>query len=157
MANLYQRPGSKSMFAFLQWLRLNVEEWSIWVFFQKINCIYMSGRIGRCVTKLLLASGMSNLISCHKYFLKKKKKDLRNTPVQTQCRPFQHQLSVTVESCTTVPCAQYQEVMGILHCSPLCLQCDGEPFPLRFLLGGRGRIVGGSSVCVRSLERRHVY
>lgn len=113
---------------------------------KKLTAFTCPGRIGQCVHKLLLASGMSNLISCHKYPLKKKK-DFRNMPVQTQCRPFQHQLSVAVGNQPRGPQCPVPAGHGHPHRSFLQPQCAGI-IPLGFLLGGRGRAVGGGSVCV---------
>lgn len=76
-------------------------------------------------------------------------------PVQTQCRPFQHQLSVAARDQHRGPQCPVPAGHGHPRCSCPRPHCEGV-IPLAFLLGGRGRIVGGSSVCVHSLERRHV-
>lgn len=147
MVILYHSPGSRWVFAFLQGLRLNVKSLP-----SKVACVTCQAKAGQCVPKPLLVSGMSNLISCHKYFIwsKKKKKTFQICPVQTQCRPFQHSSAV----------------MGKQPCSPRgpfpwasspCLVW-GKVTHLGFLLGGRGRIVGGScSLCAESLDKKHVY
>ena len=71
-------------------------------------------------------------------------------PVQTQCRPLQHQCSVAVGN-------QHQKVMDIPTVLLFIPSMRESHSPGGFLLGGRGRIVGGSPVCVHSLERRNVY
>lgn len=67
--------------------------------------------------------------------------------VQTQCIPFQHQLSVAVGSQDRSPQCPIPAGHGHPRCSLLHPQCEGA-IPLGFLLGGRSRSVGGSSgVC----------
>lgn len=153
MVILYHRPGSRWVFAFLQGLRLNVKSLP-----SKVDCVTCQAKAGQCVPKPLLVSGMSNLISCHKYFIwREKKKTFQICPVQTQCRPFQHSSAVMGKQ----PCSPRGPILGghghPHGASSPCL-VGGKVTHWGFLLGGRGRIVGGRcSLCAESLDKKHVY
>ena len=93
---------------------------------KKLTAFTCPGRIGQCIHKLLLASGMSNLISCYKYSLKK---DFRNMPIQTWCRAFQHQLSAAVGNQHRRPRCPVPGGHGHPRCSFLHPPCEGVIFP----------------------------
>ena len=120
---------------------------------KKLTAFTCPGRIGQCIHKLLLASGMSNLISCYKYSFKKTSEICQFKP---GAEPSNTSSLRQWETSTAGPSAQSQEVMGI-PAVPFFILRVRESFSRESLLGGRGRAVGGNSVCVHSLERRHVY
>lgn len=152
MVILYHRPGSRWVFAFLQGLRLNVKSLP-----SKVDCVTCRAKAGQCVPKPLLVSGMSNLISCHKYFIWREKKDFSNMPSSNSVQTLPVQLCGDGKTALQSPWPNTGRSWASPWASSPCLVW-GKVTHRGFLLGGRGRIVGGNcSLCAESLEKKPVY
>lgn len=152
MVILYHRPGSRWVFAFLQRLGLNVKSLP-----SKVDCVTCQAKAGQCVPKPLLVSGMSNLISCHKYFIWREKKDFSNMPSSNSVQTLPAQLCGDGKTALQSPRPNTGRSWESPRASSPCL-VGGKVTHWGFLLGGRGRIVGGScSLCAESLDKKHVY
>lgn len=152
MVILYHRPGSRWVFAFLQGLRLNVKSLP-----SKVDCVTCRAKAGQCVPKPLLVSGMSNLISCHKYFIwRGKKKTFQICPVQTQCRPFQHSSAVMGKQ----PCSPHGPILGghgHPHGPPLHVWCEGKSPTRGFYWVVEGELWVPIAVCVQRAWTRNLF